>query len=100
MLAQRGKQFRYDTARIEAFMSRIVYAARNQLCLEITYKGVRRIVEPYSLRFPRTGNTLLYVWERVSGSQRSNQIKAVILFAIDSVKITDESFRARYRIEL
>lgn len=92
-LEQRRSQF-------ETNMSRIIYAARNQLCIQFSYSGVDRIAEPYSLRYPRTGNTLLYVWERMKGTSRTDQIKALQLFKIDRVQVTPEPFKPRFLIEL
>ena len=63
----------------EKLIARPRFAARNHLLVEIEYQGIGRLVEPYSLRVPRTGNLLLYVWE---------------------VKVTAQSFEPRYRVEL
>lgn len=81
-------------------LGRIKYAAHNRLCLQIRYKGVTRIVEPYSLRYPRTGNTLLYVWERQRGGIQTDQIKAFNMPRIQGVEVTDQSFEPRYHVEL
>lgn len=81
-------------------LSRITYGARNRLLVQIQYHGVNRLVEPYSLRHPATGNTLLYVWEVERGRRASAQLKSFILQNIESVGITDRPFTPRYRIEL
>lgn len=83
-----------------AEMGRIVFAGRNRLCLRIRYHGVTRLVEPYSIRHPRTGHVLLYVWERERGSARSDQIKAFKIQEIQGVEVTGASFLARYLVEL
>ena len=81
-------------------LSKITYAARNRLCLRLRYKGIERIVEPYSIRYPTTGNTLLYVWERIRGGVRTQQIKAFNISRIQNVEITKEPYIARYVVEL
>lgn len=84
----------------ERAMDQIRYAARNRLLVEVTYKGVRRIVEPYSLRYPGTGNTLLYVHERTRGQFRTDQLKALNVSRIENAAVLDASFTPRYRVEL
>lgn len=81
-------------------LGRITYAARNRLCVEIVYKGVVRIVEPYSIRYPRTGNPLLYVWERERGGIHTEQIKAYNLSRIKSVVLSATTYVPRYVVEL
>jgi len=81
-------------------LERIRYAARNHLCLRVRYKGVSRLVEPYSLRLPTTGNTLLYVWERQRGHVWTGQIKAFNLPAVRDVEVTSQAFVPRHYVEL
>lgn len=50
------------------YTNQIRYAARNRLCIEIDYHGFKCLAEPYSLRQPKTGNQLLYVYELTRGS--------------------------------
>ena len=87
-------------SRTGPFFGRITYAARNRLCLGVRYDGVVRLVEPYSLRYPRTGNTLLYVWERERGGTHSDKIEAYDLTAIEALDVTAQPFAARYLVEL
>lgn len=81
-------------------LERIIYAARNRLCIKVTYKGVSRTVEPYSLRYPQTGNTLLYVWERDRGGVHSNRIKAYNVSKIEGVDLTSLAYTPRFVVEL
>jgi predicted nucleotidyltransferase component of viral defense system len=81
-------------------LGRITYGARNHLCLRFRYDGADRQVEPYSLRRPKTGNRLLYTWERMRGRVSTGQIKAFKLQEIYSAKVTDQTFTPRYRVEL
>lgn len=79
---------------------KIRYAARNRVCAEITYSGVKRTVEPYSLRHASTGNTLLYAYELLRNGRPSGTIKAFKVGEIQAATITDRPFRPRYRVEL
>lgn len=81
-------------------MEAIRYAARNRLYAVITYNGIPRKVEPYSLRLPKTGNLLVYVFELQKGSGPGKGIAAYKVVEIERVQITQEPFHARYVIEL
>ncbi len=81
-------------------LSYIRYAARNHLCARIVYHSIPRIVEPYSLRRPKTGNTLLYAYELRRGNASGNGIKAFQLDKIQSISVTDQPFRPRFTVEL
>lgn len=70
------------------------FAGANRLLIEFTYHGRRRLAEPYSLRRARTGNLLLYVFERAAG-----HIKAFNVAEIHDLRVTDTPFSPRYRIE-
>ena len=78
----------------------IRYAARNRLYAAFDYKGVRRLVEPYSLRRPGTGNLLLYVYEARKGDGPGGGIKAFKINEISNVIITQEVVQPKYTIEL
>ena len=79
---------------------RIIFAAHNRLCIQVKYKNIRRLVEPYSLRYPSTGNVLLYVWELDREGVRTNQKKALRLDAIEDVQVTKRPFTPRFEVEL
>jgi hypothetical protein len=81
-------------------MDRVRYAARNRLLIQVRYHGVQRLVEPYSLRRPRTGNLLLYVYEVGRGAGPGEGVKAFKVAEIDSVALTDQPFTPRYLVEL
>jgi len=78
----------------------IRYAARNRLYASFNYNGLRRLVEPYSLRRPGTGNLLLYVYEAKKGDEPGGGIKAFKINEISNVTITQEVFQPKYIIEL
>jgi predicted nucleotidyltransferase component of viral defense system len=73
----------------------IRFAGANRLIVEFDYHGERRTVEPYSLRRPRTGNLLLYVFDRGRGA-----IRAFNVAEIANVRVSDVAFVPRYAIEL
>jgi len=70
------------------------FAAANHLCVELGYKGSRRIIEPYSLRRSRAGNLLLYAVRADNGEPRAYRVDR-----IESVRVTQRTFIPRYRIE-
>ncbi len=81
-------------------MERVRFAARNRLLVQVMYKSVPRLVEPYSLRMPTTGNLLLYVHEIRRGYTSTGQIKAFKVTDLGRVNVTDQPFIPRYRVEL
>jgi hypothetical protein len=81
-------------------MDRLRYAARTRLLANVVYRGVRRLVEPYSLRRPRTGNLLLYVYEVQLGSGSGGGIKAYKVAELGDVRVTEQPFQPRYLVEL
>jgi hypothetical protein len=76
------------------------YSARNRLCARVVYEGVERLIEPYSLRRPATGNLLLYVYEIDRGDRPTRRVKALKVAEIGAVHITDRPFTPRFRVEL
>jgi predicted nucleotidyltransferase component of viral defense system len=81
-------------------MDRIRFAARNRLLARIVFHGVERLVEPYSLRIPGTGNLLLYVFEIERGGLISGGIKAFKVAEITAAEPTSQPFTPRYAVEL
>jgi hypothetical protein len=81
-------------------LNQIRFAARNQVCAAIRYKGVKRLVEPYSLRVPGTGNLLLYIFDLKKGAAPGGGIKAFKVADIESVEVTPVAFKPRYKVEL
>jgi predicted nucleotidyltransferase component of viral defense system len=78
----------------------IIYAARNRLCAQIDYHGVSRVVEPYSLRYPKTGNVLLYGYEVTKAGYPTQALRAYKLHEIAGAGVTGKPFRPRYLVEL
>jgi predicted nucleotidyltransferase component of viral defense system len=81
-------------------MDQIRYAARNRLLAQVSYHGVSRLVEPYSLRLPGTGNLLLYVYEIERGGRAGEGIKAFKVAELGNAVVTERSFFPRYLVEL
>jgi predicted nucleotidyltransferase component of viral defense system len=81
----------WGTSGLEA----IRFAGANRLVVEFDYQGERRTVEPYSLRRPRTGNLLLYVFDRGRGAVRAFKVNEIA-----NVRVSQDSFVPRFSIEL
>lgn len=81
-------------------MERIRFAARNRLLARVDYHGVTRLVEPYSLRMPGTGNLLLYVYEVQRGAGGGEGIKAFKVSELGRAEATDVPSSPRYLVEL
>jgi predicted nucleotidyltransferase component of viral defense system len=78
-------------------------AAHNRQCVLISYHGHNRLVEPYSLRYPATGNKLLYVREIEKDGIQSNKMHhptAYKAHEIDSASISDRTFTPKWEVEL
>lgn len=73
----------------------IRFAAANHLCVDLSYDGGARRIEPYSLRETRDGNFVLYATRSDSGEPRSYRIDR-----IQGASVTNQSFSPRYLIEL
>ena len=91
IVAAAGIQYWGSGSHIEA----IRFAGTNRLKIQFTYKGSRRITEPYSLRRAvGTGNLLLYAWE-----DGETHIKAFDVNRMSEVRATGMPFTPRYRVE-
>jgi predicted nucleotidyltransferase component of viral defense system len=73
----------------------IRFAAANHLCVNLHYRGTRRLIEPYSLRRTKEGNILLHALKHNTGESRSYRIDH-----IQDAEITKISFKPKYTIEL
>ena len=81
----------------------IRHAAHNRQCALISYHGSIRLVEPYALRYPSTGNELLYVREIEKDgrpSVKGNNPTAYKTNEIDSASISSKTFMPKWAIEL
>ncbi len=70
------------------------FAAINHLCVELGYHGKTRLIEPYSLRRSKKGDLLLYAWKAKDDVIRSYRVDR-----IESIKVSNQIFNPRFRIE-
>jgi len=73
----------------------IRFAAANHLCVNLTYQGSTRLIEPYSLRQSRDGNLLLIAVKQQTGETRSYRVDR-----IQGAEASQQPFEPRYAIEL
>jgi predicted nucleotidyltransferase component of viral defense system len=73
----------------------IRFAAANHLCVDLTYGGEVRRIEPYSLRQTIEGNFVLHTLRSDSGEHRSYRVDRM-----EGASVTSQSFAPRYLIEL
>jgi hypothetical protein len=80
-----------------------MHSGRSQTLLRMTYDGVERLVEPYSLEFKwrkgGTGQEYLYVWDQ-TGGRSGPGTKSLFNWKITSLENTDIKFEPRIEIEL
>jgi len=84
-------------------MDTIRRAAHNRQCVLISYHGHNRLVEPYSLRYPATGNEILYVREIEKDGRPSEKINNPTVYKtheIASARISNRTFTPRWAVEL
>ena len=70
------------------------FAAANYLCVELGYRGTKRLVEPYSLRQTKDGHLLLYAAKTVTRELRSYRVDR-----IEGIKVTNTPYKPRYPVE-
>ncbi len=70
------------------------FAATNHLCVELTYDGTRRFVEPYSLRRSDAGRLLLHAERADGGGHRTYGVDKIA-----GLRVTTTPFRPRHPIE-
>jgi hypothetical protein len=100
--------FQYGDANQLAFFppdlrTPIIQAGRSQTLLRVTYDGVPRLVEPYSLTFKwrkgGVGQEYLYVYDQTGGRSGAS-IKSLFNWKITSLENPDVKFEPRFEIEL
>ena len=73
----------------------IRFAAANRLCVDLTYGGTHRLIEPYSLRRTLDENLLLYAVKHNTGEDRFYRTDR-----IQGAEVTTIAFKPRYVVEL
>lgn len=81
-------------------LDQIRRAARNRFLTTVEYSGSIRLVEPYSLRYPSTGNEILHVWEVEKNGRPSNQPKSFITSKLQYLETSKRNFTPRWVVEL
>lgn len=82
----------------------ILQAGTEMTLLKVTYKGIPRIVEPYSLVYKRRkdgyGQEYFYVYDRTGGRTSGPGIKSFVNANVNAIENTSEKFEPRYEVEL
>lgn len=82
----------------------IMEAGAERKLLRLTYDGVERLVEPYSLAYkrPSTGapREYFYAYDRTGGRTSGPGVKSFVHTGINRMELTAEGFEPRYDIEL
>jgi len=71
------------------------FAAANHLCIDLTYDGSIRRIEPYSLRQTAEGKYVIHAIRSNSGEHRSYRVDR-----IHGATVTSQVFTPRYTVEL
>jgi len=95
------QQLAYFPARLR---NPIIDAGSNLTLLKLTYDGIQRIVEPYSLVYKRRkdgfGQEYFYGYDRTGGRTSGPGIKCFIHSKIQSIELTDQEYEPRFPVEL
>lgn len=82
----------------------IMTAGADQKLLRLTYAGVERIVEPYSLTYKQAqgkpAREYFYGFDRTGGAKSPPGIKSFVHTSVQGLELTDEDFEPRFEIEL
>ncbi|MEL7124432.1 MAG: hypothetical protein AAFO07_33660, partial [Bacteroidota bacterium] len=81
-------------------LDQIRRAARNRLLVLVEYDGAQRLVEPYSLRYPSTGNEILHVWEVEKNGGHSDMHKSFNTANLRYIQTSNRPFKPKWEIEL
>jgi predicted nucleotidyltransferase component of viral defense system len=98
----RGGELAFYPSRLR---NRILEAGAERKLLAITYKGVRRIVEPYSLVFKTrksdgVGQEYFFVFDRTGGRQSGPGLKSLLHYGVQEVEVLDDHFEPRFEVTL
>jgi predicted nucleotidyltransferase component of viral defense system len=81
--------------RARAPLEIIRFAAANHLCVDLSYDGSVRRIEPYSLRQTAEGHFVLHAVRSDSGEHRSYRVDRM-----QDASVTGQAFTPRYLVEL
>ncbi|MEV4260378.1 nucleotidyl transferase AbiEii/AbiGii toxin family protein [Kribbella sp. NPDC049584] len=97
----RGGEFAFYPSHLRNL---ILDAGARRMLMALTYHGVRRVVEPYSLVFKTrksdgVGQEYFFVYDRTGGRSRPS-IKTLFHHQIEDLEVLDERFEPRYEVTL
>lgn len=83
----------------------ILEAGADRKLIQLTYDGVSRIVEPYSLTYKRRASDgvaqeYFYAYDLTGGRRSGPGIKTLLHYKIQSLDILDETFQPRFEVTL
>lgn len=83
----------------------ILEAGANRKLMALTYQGLTRIVEPYSLTFKvrpsdGVGQEYLYVYDRTGGRRSGPGLKSLLHYNINALEVLDEIFEPKFEVTL
>lgn len=82
----------------------ILEAGAERKLMKLTYHGVERIIEPYSLAYKKAAGKpareYFYAYDTTGGRSRGPSIKAFLNTDVEALSLTEDKFEARYEIEL
>lgn len=82
----------------------ILEAGAQRNLMRLTYHGVERLVEPYSLAYKQAAGKpareYFYAYDTTGGRTSGPGIKTFLSDDVDALSITDEKFEPRFEIEL
>ncbi len=100
LLAERKMFPDISTGIAPSTIDHIRKAARNRFLVLVSYKGSERLVEPYSLRYPATGNGILHVWEVNKNGMVSNQHKNFVTNRLTYLSTLHQTYIPKWEVEL
>ena len=82
----------------------ILEAGAGMRLMSVTYDGIMRTVEPYSLVYKRRqdghAEEYFYVWDRTGGRTSGPGIKSFLNTQIQGINVLDEHFEPQFTVEL
>ncbi len=85
--------------------NRILEAGADRKLMQLTYQGIPRIVEPYSLVFKTrksdgVGQEYFFVYDRTGGRRSGPGLKSLLHPDVGDIEVLEERFEPRYEVTL
>jgi predicted nucleotidyltransferase component of viral defense system len=98
----RGGELAFYPSRLR---NRILEAGAERKLMQVTYHGVTRIVEPYSLVFKTrisdgVGQEYFFVHDRTGGRRSGPGLKSLLHYDVQDLEVLEETFDPRYEVTL